>query len=169
MILVTVGMHTQPFDRLVQAADQMSALTRERVLIQRGCSRYLPLRCQHFGFVNEARIQEWLSAARLVVAHAGAGTILRVLQAHKPLVLAPRLRRFSEHFDDHQLELAEALTKQGRAVVVTDLSAETLWKAIVLVPQLAKVSPPTTKLQEMLQSWLEQQSTQLSRRQERIA
>ena len=60
------------------------------------------------------------SAADVVIAHCGAGSVLLALRLRKPLVVVPRLRRFGEHHDDHQLQLARYLGKQGSAVVVED-------------------------------------------------
>lgn len=50
-------------------------------------------------------LSRWVSSARLVVTHAGAGTILECLQARVPTVVVPNRRLMS----DHQLQLAEAL------------------------------------------------------------
>jgi hypothetical protein len=35
-------------------------------------------------------------------------------------VVMPRLQRFGEHVNDHQLELCDALASEGRAIVVGD-------------------------------------------------
>jgi beta-1,4-N-acetylglucosaminyltransferase len=162
MILVTVGMHDEPFDRLVRAADEMASLVEEPVVIQRGVSRYTPTASRYFDFADEIQMQEWLSEARIMIAHGGAGTILGALKEGKPLVIAPRLRHFGEHFDDHQLELAEALAGQGRATVVVKLSAETLWEAVVQAGNLARVEPAGSELQSVLRAWLAEQAAQLT-------
>ena len=118
MIFVTVGQHPEGFDRLVRAADAMAPFIEEPVVIQRGGTRYTPGFTRYFDFVAEAQVQEWLSQARIVVSHGGAGSILNALQARKPLIIVPRLKRFGEAIDDHQLELAETLSRQGKVVVV---------------------------------------------------
>jgi UDP-N-acetylglucosamine transferase subunit ALG13 len=51
--------------------------------------------------------------ADLVIAHAGAGTLLNVLRAGKVPVVMPRRKRYGEHVDDHQMELVEALGSTG--------------------------------------------------------
>lgn len=159
MILVMVGMHTQPFDRLVCAADALASVVEERVIIQRGASRHVPRFAQYVDTVDEAQIRNWLVEARVVISHAGAGSILSALQAGKPLVLAPRTARFDEHFDDHQLELAEVLSERGRAVTVTDLSASTLVDAIERAANLTGETLCETGLHAALRGWLEEQST----------
>ena len=110
MIFVTVGLHPAGFDRLVQAADEMAALVQEEVVIQCGGTHYKPRFSEYFDFADEPEMQRWLSKARVVVTHGGAGSILNALQIGKALVVVPRLKRFGEAIDDHQLELAEALS-----------------------------------------------------------
>jgi len=158
LILVTVGMHSQPFDRLVRAAAGLVAIVDETVLIQRGVSRHAITSSPSFDFTDEASMAAHLSEARVVVAHGGAGSILEALGAGKPLVLVPRLKRFGECLDDHQLELVQALAEQGRAVAVLDPSAEHLWAAIEDASQLNRPRPGTGGLQQGLCAWLAHRS-----------
>ena len=67
-------------------------------------------------------IAEQMDRASHVVSHAGVGTILCAIQAgHLPIVF-PRLQRYDETVDDHQLDLAGMLVKTGRVIVVEDAS-----------------------------------------------
>jgi UDP-N-acetylglucosamine transferase subunit ALG13 len=151
-------MHVQPFDRLVRAADGLAAIVRELVLIQRGASRYTPTSSSSFDFTDEASMATFLSTARVVVAHGGAGSILEAIGAGKPLVLVPRLKRFGECLDDHQLELVEALAGQGRAVAVVDPTAERLHAAIEKTGQLTGCAAGAGDLQRALRAWLTHRS-----------
>ena len=158
MIFVTVGVHDQPFDRLVAAAGELAAQISEPVIIQRGASSIVPCCCESFDYTDEAGMDDHLSRARVVIAHGGAGTILQVLEAGRPLVLVPRLQRFAEHFDDHQEELTEALAHQGRVVAVWDLTTDALLVAI----EAATAHPPlgqcARELQQALEHWLAHQT-----------
>ncbi len=162
MIFVTVGQHPEGFDRLVQAADEMAALVEESVIIQRGGTQYVPKFAQHFDFVTEAQVQTWLSRARVVISHGGAGSILNVLQMNKPLIVVPRLKRFGEVIDDHQLELAEALSRQGKVMVMMAPSAEALRQAVEQIgpaaPMAAAPLPGDGGLQGALRTWLVQRA-----------
>jgi beta-1,4-N-acetylglucosaminyltransferase len=160
MIFVTVGMHPEGFERLVRAADEMATQTAEPVIIQRGATQYTPASARYFDFVDEADLKKQLLDARIVISHSGAGSILNVLQANKPLVVVPRLTCFREVCDDHQLELAQALAQQGRAVVVTEPSAETLQKALEQATQLTKATQMRSKLQTALGDWLKERATE---------
>ena len=102
----------------------------------------------------------------VLLSHGGAGSILNAMQAGKPLVVVPRLKSFGEVIDDHQLELAEALSQQGRGIAVTDPSGEALWQAIVRIEQttvpatqLTNQASANPRLQDALRVWLAEQST----------
>ncbi len=134
MIFATVGTHHQPFDRLVHAVDRVARETDEAVVVQAGCSTVRPQRAQAFAYAPLAEIEAYMRAARVVVAHAGAGTLMTALRVARALVVMPRRRQYGEHVDDHQLELADALAQRGLAIVVHD--AESLAPAIEQAPAL---------------------------------
>ncbi len=51
--------------------------------------------------------------ARLVVSHAGMGTILSALQKDKPIIVFPRIAAFGEHRNEHQLATARKFKEMG--------------------------------------------------------
>lgn len=59
--------------------------------------------------------------ADVVLSHGGAGTIINALLGKKPLLVVPRLARFGEHTNDHQLDLAKALEGGGKVLAVYDI------------------------------------------------
>lgn len=114
MILVTVGTHEQPFDRLVRAAADL--VGDEPVIVQRGVSRVHPVGCEVHDWMHPADLARALREARVVVCHAGPATIFEARAAgHIPIVV-PRDPAFDEHVDDHQLRFARRITGQARVV-----------------------------------------------------
>lgn len=105
MIFVTVGTHQQPFNRLLEAVDALAL--DEECIFQTGHCTYMP-RGQAMPFMPFEEMQQHMSAARVVICHAGTGTVVSALRAGKCPVVAPRLVRFGEHVDDHQLELVQS-------------------------------------------------------------
>jgi UDP-N-acetylglucosamine transferase subunit ALG13 len=153
MILTTVGLHDRPFERLVRAADGMAALTSEPVIIQRGVARYVPEHAAWFDTVSAEQMISLVSQARVLVSHAGAGSVLTAARARVPLVLVPRLCRWGEAIDDHQMELGVALAVQGRATLLRDVSAALLLRAVAQA-QRTPGTLPGTGLQQALSNWL---------------
>lgn len=122
MILVITGTHTQGFNRLVKAMDILSSSSAEKVVIQTGSSKCVPKHAVWFRFLeSDEDIHKLMVEADIVVAHAGAGTIIDILKLGKPLVLVPRRREFGEIVDDQQVELANELAKSSKAIVVNDV------------------------------------------------
>jgi UDP-N-acetylglucosamine transferase subunit ALG13 len=93
LILVTVGTHNHGFDRLVKAMDELAAEVDEPVMVQYGSSVYVPRHAEHFQWTSGQRMEQLSQAARVIVTHAAAGSILVALLREKPLVVVPRLRR----------------------------------------------------------------------------
>jgi len=156
LILVTVGMHNQPFDRLVKAADGFAGLIDEDVIIQRGNSSYLPQTAQHFQWASSQEMDELINKARVVVSHAGAGTIIQCLLARKPLVAVPRLKKFGEHFDNHQTQLVAALVQSNRALSVGILDKDSLALAVQKASHFEQVIASSNELAGSLRSLITQ-------------
>ena len=122
MIFVTVGTHYQGFERLVKKMDEIAGKIDGEVIMQIGYTEYEPKNAKWFRFLErEEDILELYKKADVIVAHAGAGTLLTALSFGKPVVVVPRLKKFGEHVDDQQLELAEALESMGKAIAVYDI------------------------------------------------
>jgi UDP-N-acetylglucosamine:LPS N-acetylglucosamine transferase len=99
------------------------------VLWQTGCTDVSGLPIDAQPAVPAAILGTAIAEADVVVAHAGAGIALTVLEAGKVPILVPRRAAFEEHVDDHQGEIAGRLHELGLAVV-TDVS-ELTWERIV--------------------------------------
>ncbi len=122
MIFATVGTHYQGFERLIKKMDEIAGRISDEIIMQIGFTQYEPKNAKWFRFLEkEEDILELYKKADIIVAHAGAGTLLTALSFGKPLVVVPRLKKFGEHVDDQQLELAEALESMGKAISVYDV------------------------------------------------
>lgn len=154
MILVTVGTHSQGFDRLVKAADDLAARIEEPVVIQRGSAQCRPVHAQSFDFAPGPEMERLAAQARVIISHAAAGSAILALRLGKPLVLVPRRKALSEILDDHQLQLARALAAQGRAVMVTSPSAQSLQAAVDVASASLAPSPDPARLVAALRQTL---------------
>lgn len=122
MIFVTVGTHYLGFERLIKKMDQITSRIDEEVIAQIGSTKYIPKNMTYFTFIeDENEILELYKKARIIVSHAGAGSILTILKYNKSLIVVPRLKKFNEHIDNHQLELTETLKKEKKFEVIYDV------------------------------------------------
>ncbi len=111
MIFVATGTQ-EPFDRLIQTIDRLApSLNTDRVVAQVCGSRYTARHIECLDFLPPNKFDALFMEAELVVAHAGMGTILSALAKEKPLLIMPRLARFGEHRNDHQMATAKAFEK----------------------------------------------------------
>lgn len=72
-----------------------------------------------------------VAEADLVVAHAGTGAALTAIEAGRCPILVPRLARYREHVDDHQVQIARELAGRRLAIAADpeELSPELLLEA----------------------------------------
>jgi UDP-N-acetylglucosamine transferase subunit ALG13 len=84
--------------------------------------------------MTETELRDYASRADVVITHAGAGTLLNLLELGVHPVVVPRRRQRAEHVDDHQSELASIASKRGIAVVVEapDIRVEHITSASAL-------------------------------------
>ena len=120
MILVVVGISRLPFDRLLGALHALSA--DERLVIQSGVSSGGPAHAEYFGYLPFNDLVALITRARVVVTHAGVGSMMTTLAEGKRPIVVPRLKRFGEAVDDHQLVLARRLAREGVVTVVEDIA-----------------------------------------------
>lgn len=121
-IFASVGTHPQQFDRLLKELDAFAARHRGiEIFAQIGNSGYEPKNFRFEKFIDGKGYDARMRWADVVVSHGGAGTIINALLPGKPLVVVPRLKKFGEHTNDHQLDLAKALEEKGKAIAVFDI------------------------------------------------
>ncbi|HMC16111.1 MAG TPA: glycosyltransferase [Albitalea sp.] len=121
MIFVTVG-SMFPFDRLIRSVDELvgQGVITEPVIAQIGDGRYEPRHMPFERFLAKPQYDQRMAEARVLLAHAGAGTIALALAHHKPLLVLPRLKRHREHVNDHQLATARKFEQLGHVLVAYD-------------------------------------------------
>ncbi len=118
MIFLTVG--TQfPFDRLVKAVDKAAGTNGfdEHIVAQIGESSYCPENFEAAPALEKAVFDEHLSKADSIISHAGMGTIAMALDHRKPLLVMPRLKKYGEVVNDHQLAIAKKFEQLGYLLV----------------------------------------------------
>jgi UDP-N-acetylglucosamine transferase subunit ALG13 len=115
VIFVSMGT-SDPFDRLLHAADRLPRT--EELVVQCGASAFRPSAATCFDFLPFEGILELMRDARVVVTHAGVGSIMAARTVGKRPVVVPRLRRFGEAVDDHQVGLGRRLHAAGLVTLV---------------------------------------------------
>ena len=158
MIFLTVG--TQfPLDRLVKAVDKTidQGLLDEEVLAQIGQSSYQPRNFKKStDFLEKQLFDQWMEKASKVISHAGIGSITMALDAAKPLLVMPRLRRYGEVVNDHQVDIARKFGQCGYLLAAYDIEElpEKIQSLKSFVPQ--KRNTQSEKVAERISKFLNQ-------------
>lgn len=114
MIFVVLGTQKFQLNRLLKTLDQYveEGKLQEEILAQIGYSDYLPKRYQYVDFLDKEDFDKTIEKADVVISHSGVGSIITAMNANKPVIVYPRLAKYREHVDDHQLEIAHAFAKK---------------------------------------------------------
>ncbi|MGL4337624.1 MAG: glycosyltransferase [Turicibacter sp.] len=135
MILVLCGTQKQDFTRMIKAVEAVADL--DTVVVQAGHNAYHSDKMRVFSFVSNEEIQDLYEKADLIVTHGGAGSMLQAIQNKKKIIAFPRLSKYGEHVNDHQVELAKKYEDLGYLMVYPEGEdfKETYERAISFSPK----------------------------------
>ena len=83
MIFITLGSQKFQFDRLLKEVDRLIA----------------------DGVIQEKVFAQIMDQCDSVITHGGTGVIIGAVKKGKKVIAVPRLAKYGEHVDDHQLQL----------------------------------------------------------------
>lgn len=135
MIFVTVGSQKFQFNRLLEEIDRLiyNKKITEEVIAQIGVSDYRPRNYKFFDFLSQDNFKEYMDKSDLIITHAGTGAIITALKKDKKVIAIPRLAKYGEHVDDHQIQLINEFTELNFIEPVYEI--KDLEKAIVLTKE----------------------------------
>lgn len=116
MILVTVGMQLG-FDRLIEAMDALAPGLETPVVAQIGRGSYVPQNMEAHTSIPPQDFEAMVAASKVIVSHAGIGSVLTAARHSKPIVLFPRRASLGEHRNDHQLATVANLSDRPGILV----------------------------------------------------
>ena len=112
MIFVVTGTQL-PFDRLIRMLDEIAPQLDEEIVAQVNGTGYLPRHVNTIDLLPPDEFDRLFSSARLIVAHAGIGTIITAMQQQKPIIIFPRIAALGEHRNEHQLATVTKMKEAG--------------------------------------------------------
>lgn len=115
MIFVTVGSQKFQFNRLLMKVDELveKQVIQDTVFAQTGYCDYIPRLFEHTAFMETDVFADMESKADLVITHGGTGAILGAVKKGKKVIAVPRLKKYKEHVDDHQIQILEEFDRMG--------------------------------------------------------
>ena len=124
MIFVTVGTHEQPFNRLIKEVDRLKkeGIITDEVFIQTGFSTYEPQYCDWKNIISYSEMEDYMNRADIIITHGGPATFMGAIAKGKKPIVVPRLEKFGEHVNDHQLDFAyQVKNRHNNIEVIEDI------------------------------------------------
>ena len=118
MILVTVGTQKIKFDRLY---GYIKDLKDDEIIVQAGVNEWndLPSNFKIFDYIPYDKMKRYLNKADIIITHGGPSNIIIGIKKNKKVIVVPRLKKYKEHINDHQLIFATYMSKQNYCFVAT--------------------------------------------------
>ena len=135
MILVITGTQKFQFDRLLRAVDDLidRGVIQEEVFAQTGSSHYVPQNFKGQAYLSKEDLLSYMKQSDIIITHGGTASILDAVRMGKKVIAVPRLKKYKEHVDDHQMEIIRQFSRDGIIEGVNDVGE--LEKALANIKQ----------------------------------
>jgi UDP-N-acetylglucosamine transferase subunit ALG13 len=155
MIFVSIGTYKAGFDRLIREIDRLAEKgILKNVTAQTGYTNYTPKFIKYRRFFSSGEMEKLVKKSDFLIMHAGTGTIYNGLKSNKKIIAVPRLKKYNEYFNNHQLELARFMQERGKILAVYDI--KDLEKAIASIKKFnpAKDKKYKNKIVETISNFI---------------
>lgn len=124
MIFITLGSQKFQFNRLLQAVDELieKGVIDDEVFAQIGYSDYEPKHFEYKQFLDREEFAAQEGKCDILITHGGTGAIIGAVKKGKKVIAVPRLAKYGEHVDDHQLQLIAQFKNQNLICGLSDCS-----------------------------------------------
>ena len=115
MIFVTVGTSKQDFSRLIREIDKLidKKIINDEVVVQSNLCMYKPKNFVINSQLSKREYQLYLKKCDLIITHGGVGSIMDGLKNNKKVIAFPRLAKYSEAVNNHQVEIINEFKKMN--------------------------------------------------------
>ena len=133
MIFLTLGSQKFQFNRLLKLVDKLieEKIIEEEVFAQIGYSSYIPQNFKYQHFVSRDSFIKLITDCDFMITHGGTGAIITGLNKGKKVIAMPRIHKFKEHVDDHQLQIVDEFQRLN--LISAAQNEEGLIQAIKLI------------------------------------
>ena len=123
MIFVTLGSQKFQFNRLLKEIDRLieQGKINEEVFAQIGYSDYKPKNYKYKAFLDRDEFTYIMSKCDKVITHGGTGAIISAIKKDKKVIAIPRLSKYGEHVDDHQIQIVKQFDKMNFISACSDI------------------------------------------------
>ena len=138
MILVTLGTQNNSFHRLLEEVQKNidNGKIKEEVVVQSGYTKFNSPNMKILDEVPQDEFAKLVDKADVIITHGGVGSIITAITKGKKVIAVPRLGKYNEHVNDHQIQIVETFSNQGFIKGIKDVSElkETLREIDTFIP-----------------------------------
>ena len=115
MILVLLGTQNNSFKRLLEEVQKNidNGNITEKVIVQKGYTKFESKDMEMYKELPGEKINELIEQANIVITHGGVGSIISSITRGKKVIAVPRLKKYKEHVNDHQLDIINSFNNNG--------------------------------------------------------
>ena len=124
MILVLLGTQNNSFHRLLEEIQKNidNGIIKEDVVVQKGYTKFESKDMTLYNQLHLDEIEKLIDNANLVITHGGVGSIIDSIQKGKKVIAVPRLKKYNEHVNDHQLDIVKSFNELGYIIGLNDVN-----------------------------------------------
>lgn len=124
MILVLLGTQNNSFHRLLEEIQKNidNGNIKEDVIVQKGYTKFESKDMTLYNQLPIGEIKKLVSKANLIIAHGGVGSIITSIEQRKKVIAVPRLKKYNEHVNDHQIDIIKSFDEMGYIIGIEDVS-----------------------------------------------
>ena len=117
--MLLFGTQDKEFPRLLSEVERLIKVGRikDKVIAQIGYTKFetklLKRQMQLIEFTTPAEIQKLIKNSDFIITHGGVATIIEGINNGKKVIAVPRLKKYKEHVNDHQLQIIENFNDSG--------------------------------------------------------
>ena len=135
MLLVLLGTQNNSFHRLLEEIQKNinNGTIKEKVVVQEGYTKFQSKDMEIHTQVPKDKLQELIKKADLIITHGGVGSIISAITEGKKVIAVPRLKKYNEHVNDHQLDIIDSFNEKRYIIGIHEV--EELEEALKKVPE----------------------------------
>lgn len=123
MFFVTLGTQDKEFKRLLIEIERLIhvGIIKENVIAQIGNTKFESNKIKIIKFTYQNQMEELIKSADIIITHGGVGTIIEGINLGKKIIAVPRLKKYKEHVNDHQLQIIQNFNDNGYIIGVNSV------------------------------------------------
>ena len=124
MILVLLGTQNNSFHRLLEEVQKNidNGIIQEEVIAQKGYTKFESKDMTLYDKIPTDEIKRLIDKADVVITHGGVGSIITSITKGKKVIAVPRLKKYKEHVNDHQLDIVHSFNEMGYIIGIDEVS-----------------------------------------------